>query len=70
MTDATLGTSPSNPHIVAPDDWLTNGVKDGAWCKCCDCDRVGKSTILFDYYADKPGDKMRCEFCVMAKEMK
>lgn len=57
-----LGTK-ENPHTVAPPGWHMLGVPYGTFCKCGKCGCVGRSTILFDFYAKKPGDPFRCESC-------
>jgi len=57
-----LGTK-ENPYIVAPEDWLKNGVPYSSFCKCYRCGMVARSTFTFDYYADNPGDKLECEMC-------
>lgn len=63
-TTTPLGTK-DNPHTVAPADWHANGVEYGAWCRCFICDHVGRSTFVFDFYADKPSDKLKCESCLL-----
>jgi hypothetical protein len=55
----------ANPHKVAPTDWHTNGVEYGAWCVCDKCGHLGRSTLLYDYYAPKPGDRLKCESCAI-----
>lgn len=50
-----LGTQ-GNPHRAAPVDY-------GAFCRCRRCGRVDRSTHLFDYFADKPGDPLECQVC-------
>ena len=52
-----------SPFSVAPDDWETNGVPYGAFCKCAKCGFVGRSTFTFDYFADGPGLPLDCERC-------
>jgi len=52
-----------NPYVHAPDDWFENGVPYGAFCKCSKCGYVGTSTVLFDYYANNPGELLICEYC-------
>ena len=59
-----LGTR-ENPYLVAPNDFDKNGVPYGAFCKCGSCNLVERSTIAFDFYADKAGDKFRCETCLL-----
>jgi hypothetical protein len=59
------GSSQENPILTAPADWSTNGVPYGAWCKCCKCNLVFRSTIAFDCHAGKPGDLLTCEDCSM-----
>ena len=57
-----LGTE-QNPHRVAPAGWDEGGLPYGAWCKCSKCGFIGRSTLAFDYYADKAGDPLECESC-------
>lgn len=57
--------SQSNPHTVAPEDWAENGVEYAAHCKCWLCGIVAPSTIAFDFYADEPGQKLKCERCLL-----
>ena len=53
-----------NPHKVAPEDWAENGLDYGAFCECAICHFVGRSTFLFDYYADAgAGSALVCETC-------
>lgn len=52
-----------NPFTHAPEDWKTNGVPYGAWCKCSKCGLVHRSTVTFDCYADGPGEPLVCENC-------
>lgn len=65
MIQLALGAK-GNPHTIAPDDWHENGVEYGAYCKCWSCSVVRPSTVMFDYYAKKPGDPLRCEACSRA----
>jgi len=62
-----LGTK-DNPHLVAPSDWDENGVAYGAFCKCRKCGLVERSTMIFDFYANEPGDPLLCETCNYYKE--
>ena len=65
-----LGTR-DNPHRVAPPTWPAEGsMPYKAWCICSQCERVFQSTILFDCYADKAGDPLICEVCMMAEIFK
>ena len=57
------GQSRNDPFTVAPDDWHEKGLPYGAFCECSECGLVERSTMLFDFYADKPGDKLVCETC-------
>lgn len=57
--------SKENPITHAPNDWAENGVEWGAYCRCYDCGLVTTSTMMFDYYADKPGDPLKCENCTL-----
>jgi hypothetical protein len=68
ITVQEVGT-PQNPHTVAPADWKENGVEYGAWCMCSRCGRVSQSTFVFDFYADEPGDALRCEICTVHTPM-
>lgn len=56
-----------NPWLVAPDDWHTNGVPYGDFCKCDACNLIARSTFSFDYYADAPGQPLRCESCKLGR---
>lgn len=51
------------PYTKAPEDWKENGVPYGAYCKCDRCGLVERSTLVFDFYAKRAGDKLRCEDC-------
>lgn len=62
MTPIRKGSKDS-PFTHAPADWSTNGVPYGAWCKCCRCGLVHRSTISFDCYAKGPGEPLHCENC-------
>lgn len=57
-----LGTM-DNPHLVAPEDWETNGLEYGHYCRCSKCGLIGRSTYTFDFFADKSGDELVCETC-------
>lgn len=50
-------------YTHAPEDWGENGLPWAAACKCSNCGQIGRSTIIFDFYADKPGDPLVCETC-------
>lgn len=62
MIDIMLGCS-DRPYTHAPDDWKTNGVPYGTFCRCHKCGFVSRSTFTFDYYAKQPGDPLVCEHC-------
>jgi hypothetical protein len=64
MNNKKLGGA-ENPHRVAPPDFETRGLGYGDFCLCSTCGLVARSTIIFDYYAQNPGDPLRCERCVM-----
>ena len=57
------GLTTDNPYTHAPEDWHENGVPYGAFCKCHECGYVGRSTIIFDYYAKNAGGPLCCETC-------
>lgn len=61
IPDGALGSSAATPYVIAPDDWDTNGVPYGAWCRC-DCGCIGRSTFGFDFYG-KAGGPLKCERC-------
>jgi hypothetical protein len=62
-----LGSMPSVPFEIAPNDWHENGVPYGAWCKCQTCGVVGRSTMAFDFYTSGPGMPYDCEDCAQKK---
>lgn len=62
-----LGATQLTPYICAPADWKKNGVPYGAWCRCCECGVIGRSTLAFDFYAIAPGDALTCETCSRRK---
>lgn len=51
------------PLTKAPDDWNTNGLEYGIYCQCNKCNRIERSTVVFDFYADGPGKPLICETC-------
>ncbi len=51
------------PYETAPENWKEDGVPYASWCLCSKCGYVSQSTYVFDFYADKPGDPLVCEFC-------
>jgi hypothetical protein len=61
------GKAQADPFLVAPRDWSENGLPYCAWCKCSVCGFVGRSSVAFDYYAEKPGDPLTCESCQYRK---
>ena len=64
MTDEVIGTL-EHPYQFAPENFLEDGLPYGAFCKCGLCDRIARSTVTFDYYANKDGEALRCETCTL-----
>ena len=55
---STVGTE-ANPFQAMP---APGELPYGAWCKCSSCGRLGRSTVIFDFYG-KDGDQLVCERC-------
>ena len=54
-----------DPHLIATPDWCEKGLPYGSFCRCHQCGYVGRATVTFDFYADRPGDPLRCEVCAI-----
>lgn len=58
-----LGSDTQHPHAVAPSNFMTVGIPAGEWCRCVECRRIEKCSVIFDFYASAPGEKLICEIC-------
>ena len=58
-----VGASKEIPYVAAPPEFNKTGLPYGAWCRCSKCGCVGRSTVIFDFYADEPGAPLKCERC-------
>ncbi len=63
IPEGQLGASKKMPYTIAPPEFNKQGLPYGAWCKCSRCRMVGRSTVIFDFYADDPGAPLKCERC-------
>lgn len=60
----------NHPYLIAPPDWHENGLPYGAYCKCARCGQIHRSTVMFDYHANEPGDPLICETCEIGTPFK